>query len=141
MRLGEEGAVAYVVVIESDAGVGNLLAEFFRERGHRCGVAHSTRVAQRFLRRVKLDIILVECLLRDGDGLQFARLASNTGIPAIVLSTNPDRAPEAEQTGLIYLQKPFKLVTLSTVIATLLGVDRAEPAGQAAALGQSNEEV
>lgn len=112
-----------IVVIESDSDVAGVLTEFLRTEGYRCGAAYSRLVAQRFLHHVRPDLVLVECWLPDGDGLQVARLASKMGVPAVVMSSGLDRAAEAEQAGLPYLQKPFRLAALSIAITNLLRRD------------------
>ena len=61
--------MGYVVVVESDKRIAKVLAEYFRSEGYRCGVAHSKSVAQRFLRHIRPDLLLIECQLCDGDGL------------------------------------------------------------------------
>jgi DNA-binding response OmpR family regulator len=110
----------YIVVIESDSDVAGVLTEFLRTEGYRCDVAYSKLVAHRLLNHVRPDLVLVECWLADGDGLQLARLASKMGVPAVVMSSSLDRGAEAQQAGLPCLQKPFRLAALSIAITNLL---------------------
>jgi DNA-binding response OmpR family regulator len=123
--------MAYVLLIESDNDVANIFGEFFRAEGYRCGIARSRRVAQRVLRHVRPDLVLVESLLCDGDGLELARLAAKIGVPAVVMSTDPDRTKRAEEAGFVSFQKPFKLAALRAAASALIAAGAASKIARA----------
>src|SRR5438105_11107750 len=97
------------------------MCDALRCEGHRCFVIRSKRSAERFLSRVRPDLVIVDCLLIGGDGLEVAaHLACNANIPIIVTSGDEDRAAEAERAGFPCLRKPFRLVDLVAAVSMLL---------------------
>jgi DNA-binding response OmpR family regulator len=113
--------MAYIVLVEDNKDVAEVLCEALRAEDHRCFVIRTKAGAQRFFRRVRPDLVVMDCLLIGGDGLKLAReLASQTDVPVIVTSGDSARAEEAEQAGLLCFQKPFRLSELAAAISSLL---------------------
>jgi DNA-binding response OmpR family regulator len=113
--------VAYIVLLEDYQEVAEVMYDALRSEGHRCFVIRSRRVAERFLSRVRPDLVVVDCLLIGGDGLELAgRLASNANVPVIVVSGDEDRAAEAERAGFRCLRKPFRMAELVAAVSLLL---------------------
>jgi two-component system OmpR family response regulator len=113
--------VAYIVLLEDYKEVAGIMCDALRSEGHRCFVIRSRPSAERFLSRVRPDLVIVDCLLIGGDGLQLAgQLASNTNVPIIVTSGDKDRAAEAERAGFPCLRKPFRLADLVAAVSMLL---------------------
>jgi CheY-like chemotaxis protein len=50
-----------------------VVCDALRAEGHRCFVIRSKAGAERFLRRVCPDLVVLDCLLVGGDGLQLAQ--------------------------------------------------------------------
>jgi DNA-binding response OmpR family regulator len=87
--------VAYIVLLEDYQEVAEVMYDALRSEGHRCFVIRSRRVAERFLSRVRPDLVVVDCLLIGGDGLELAgRLASNANVPVIVVSATKTELPK-----------------------------------------------
>jgi DNA-binding response OmpR family regulator len=117
----EGSAVAYIVLLEDDKDVAEVMCYALRSEGHRCFVIRSRRSAERFLSRVRPHLVIVDCLLIGGDGLQMAgQLASKANLPIIVTSGDEARAAEAERAGFPCLQKPFRLAELVATVSMLL---------------------
>ena len=117
----QESEMAYIVLVEDDKDVAEVLCEALRADGHRCFVIRTKAGADRFFRRVRPDLVVMDCLLIGGDGLRLARqLAAQTDVPVIVTSSDSARAEEAEQAGLPCFQKPFRLSELAAAISRLL---------------------
>jgi DNA-binding response OmpR family regulator len=113
--------VAYIVLLEDYEEVAEIMCDALRCEGHRCFVIRSQRSAERFLSRVRPDLVIVDCLLIGGDGLEVAaQLACKANIPVIVTSGDEDRAAEAERAGFPCLRKPFRLVDLVAAVSMLL---------------------
>ena len=113
--------MAYIVLLEDYKEVAEVMRDALRSEGHRCLVIRSRRSAERFLGRVRPDLVIVDCLLIGGDGLELAgQLASNANIPVIVTSGDEDRAAEAERAGFPCLRKPFSLAELVAAVSMLL---------------------
>jgi DNA-binding response OmpR family regulator len=125
----QESEMAYIVLVEDNKDVAGVLCEALRAEGHRCFVIRTKAGADRFFRRVRPDLVVMDCLLIGGDGLKLAReLASQTDVPVIVTSGDSARAEEAEQAGLPCFQKPFRLSELAATISSLLA--QKEPAAR-----------
>jgi two-component system response regulator MtrA len=121
--------VAYIVVLEAHKDVADVLCDALRSKGHRCFVIRSRAAAERFFRRIRPDLVVVDCLLIGGDGFQLAgRLASQAKVPVIVTSGDADRADEAEQAGFVCFRKPFRLAELVAAVSRLLA-DNEEAGG------------
>jgi two-component system, OmpR family, response regulator MtrA len=77
--------------------------------------------AERFFRRVRPDLVVLDCLLIGGDGLQLTlQLASEANVPVIVTSGDIEKAEQAVEAGLLCFQKPFRLSDLVTAVSNLL---------------------
>jgi CheY-like chemotaxis protein len=81
--------------------------------------------AERFLRRVRPDLVVLDCLLVGGDGLQLARqLALEAKVPVIVTSGDIDKAEQAAKAGFVCFQKPFRLSDSAAAVSKLLAGGR-----------------
>ena len=113
--------MAYIVLVEDNQDVAEVVCDALRAEGHRCFVIRSKAVAERFLRRVRPDLVVLDCLLVGGDGLQLAQqLALEAEVPVIVTSGDIDKAEQAAEAGLVCCQKPFRLSDLVAAISRLL---------------------
>ena len=77
--------------------------------------------SERFLRRVRHDLVVLDCLLVGGDGLQLAQqLALEAKVTLIVTSGDIDKAEQAAEAGFVCFQKPFRLSDLAEAAPKLL---------------------
>ena len=73
------------------------------------------------MRRVRPDLVVLDCLLVGGDGLQLAQqLALEAEVPVIVTSGDIDKAEQAAEAGFVCFQKPFRLSDLAEAASKLL---------------------
>jgi two-component system response regulator MtrA len=113
--------MAYIVLVEDNRDVAEVVYDALRAEGHRCFVIRTKAGAERFFRRVRPDLVVMDCLLIGGDGLKLAQeLASRAGVPVIVTSGDMVRAEQAIQAGFVCFQKPFRLCDLAAAISGLL---------------------
>ena len=109
--------MAYIVLVEDDQDVSEVVCDALRAEGHRCFVIRSKSGAERFLRRVRPDLVV----LVGGDGLQLAQqLALEAKVPLIVTSGDIDKAEQAAEAGFVCFQKPFRLSDLAEAASKLL---------------------
>jgi DNA-binding response OmpR family regulator len=113
----------YVLILEDDEGVAELLCEAFREAGCRCFVLRKRATAERFLRRVRPDLIVVDYSLVGGNGLQAAQMAAEAKVPVIVTSGYLDVGDEVERLGFIFVEKPFRVTEMLALAAQVRGCD------------------
>ena len=117
--------MAYIVVVEDNKDVAEVVCDALRAEGHRCFVIRSKAGAERFFRRVRPDLVVLDCLLIGGDGLQLAKqLGSEANVPVIVTSGDIEKAEQAVEAGLLCFQKPFRLSELVAAVSTLLAGSR-----------------
>jgi two-component system response regulator MtrA len=113
--------MAYIVLVEDNKDVAEVVCDALRAEGHRCFVIRSKAGAERFFRRVRPDLVVVDCLLVGGDGLELAQqMASEANVPVIVTSGDVGRAEQAMEAGLVCFQKPFRLSELAAAVSRLL---------------------
>jgi DNA-binding response OmpR family regulator len=116
-----ECEMAYIVVVEDNKDVAEVVCDALRSEGHRCFVIRSKAGAERFFRRVRPDLVVFDCLLVGGDGLQLAKqLGSEANVPVIVTSGDIEKAEQAVEAGLLCFQKPFRLSELVAAVSDLL---------------------
>ena len=108
-------------MVEDDKNVAKVVCDALQAEGHRCFVIRSKAGAERFFRRVRPDLVVLDCLLVGGDGLQLAkRLGSQADVPVIVTSGDIEKAEQAVEAGLVCFQKPFRLADLAAAVSNLL---------------------
>jgi DNA-binding response OmpR family regulator len=113
--------MAYIVLVEDNKDVAEVVCEALRAEGHRCFVIRSKAGPERFFRRVRPDLVVLDCLLVGGDGLELAQqMASEAKVPVIVTSGDIGRAEQAVEAGLVCFQKPFRLSDLAAAVSRLL---------------------
>jgi two-component system response regulator MtrA len=97
--------MAYIVVVEDNKDVAEVVCDALRFEGHRCFVIRSKAGAERFFRRVRPDLVVLDCLLVGGDGLELAKqLGSEAKVPVIVTSGDIEKAEQAVEAGLLCFQ-------------------------------------
>jgi DNA-binding response OmpR family regulator len=115
---------ARVLAIEDDVGIGSLLRRGLEAVGHRVTVVPSLAAARRIWMSGSFDIVLLDVMLPDGDGLDLLaerRLASDR-TPVVLLSAREEsdlleRAVAAGISG--HLSKPFAYADLLSCIGRL----------------------
>ena len=115
-------AAPYILVLEDLDDIANLLRSELSERGYRCFSLRSKSSAERFLNRVRPDLVIVDYALLGGTGIKAAQMAAEADVPMIVMSGH-DVRDEVECLGFAYLQKPFGLADTADLISGLLTRD------------------
>lgn len=84
-----------LVVEDSEDGL-DFLRTLLESAGHECETARTARQACRVLDEVPVDLVLLDLVLPDADGLAVARYAAvrNLAIPIVAVSGYLDRWPE-----------------------------------------------
>lgn len=115
----------HILVIEDEPKIAGFLTRGLTEEGHRVSVAHDVAEARRTLGVLEFDLLLVDRMLPDGDGLDVVRDLRRKHIttPAICLTAR-DRVEE-RVAGLYggaddYLVKPFSFDELLARIAAVV---------------------
>ena len=113
-----------VLVIEDDAETGSYLRRGLREQGHVVDIATNGRDGLFMATSEAYDILIVDRMLPDLDGLSVVKTARATGLktPVLFLTTMSgvgDRVEGLEAGADDYLVKPFAFAELSARINAL----------------------
>jgi DNA-binding response OmpR family regulator len=118
-------AGARILVVEDDRGIATMLERGLRLAGHRVTVAGGVGEARTAWVAERFDLILLDVMLPDGDGLELLaeRRGADDDVPAVLLTAREeaelhDRADRAGATA--YLPKPFAWADLLALIERVM---------------------
>jgi len=126
-----------ILIAEDDLHLGEALAGFLRDRGHRVDLAANGREALEFLKDNFYSLVIADLVMPEADGLAVLRAArrKDEGTLVVIMTGHAslDSALEAIREGAYsYLRKPFKLQELDLAVAN---------AARLLALSRENEEL
>lgn len=129
-----------ILVVEDDAKISGFLQRGLGEEGHRVEVARSLTAARAEARASAYDLMLVDRMLPDGDGLGLVRDMRQRGdaTPVICLTARDQTEDKVE--GLYggaddYLVKPFAVNELLARVRALLRRGKPNVAGAHVTIG------
>lgn len=126
-----------ILVVEDEPKIASFLQRGLREEGHRVEVAADLASARAAVEAASFDLLLVDRLLPDGDGLALVRdlRRRRRGIPSICLTARDrveDRVEGLHGGADDYMIKPFSfdelLARITAVTRRLPGPERIEVA-------------
>jgi CheY-like chemotaxis protein len=113
-----------ILLVDDEESVLFAINEYLTLRGHRVHRAASSEAAHELLRSNRYDCVISDLHLgpaRDGEGIEIARVARQTGTARIVLLTahgTPELARDASELGIDrVIAKPVTLSDLEQVVA------------------------
>lgn len=113
-----------ILVIEDDRGIRAVLERGLRLAGHRLVLAEDLAAGRRLWREGDFDLVLLDVMLPDGNGLDLLneRRAVGDSTPTVLLTAREEtelrqRATAAGAT--VYLPKPFAYVELLACVNRL----------------------
>ncbi len=119
------------VIVEDDPITRTMLVRYFAQQGYEAEAAAGIVEARRALRRRPADVLLLDIVLPDGDGVAFAREIRRDSAVGIIFVTNrnrdADRIQGLEAAGDDYVTKPINLRELLARVRALcrrLALDR-----------------
>ena len=114
----------HLLMIDDDADLGALLSEYLARFGHRLATATTAADGWRELRREPPDLVILDLMLPDKDGLTLCReIRDELDVPIIVLSARgdvADRVVGLELGADDYVPKPFEPRELVARIESVL---------------------
>ena len=124
-------AADHVLVVDDDAEIRNLLAEYLRKNGYRTTVVADGKAMWTALARGKTDLVVLDLMLPGEDGLTLCRkLRAQSDTPVIMLTARgeeTDRIVGLEIGADDYLAKPFSPRELLARIKSVLRRARSLP--------------
>jgi DNA-binding response OmpR family regulator len=113
-----------LLMIDDDRSLGELLVEYFDRFGHRLTTAATAAQGRALLRREPLDLLILDVMLPDADGMELCRsLRSESDLPIVMLTARgdlPDRVLGLELGADDYVSKPFEPRELVARVERLL---------------------
>lgn len=128
-----------LLIIDDDASLDALLAEYFLRFGHRLTAATTAADGLHLLRRDDPDLLILDVMLPDADGIQLCRrIRAESAVPIVMLTARgdvPDRVLGLESGADDYVPKPFEPRELVARVETLLRRLREMPPRRLTAAG------
>lgn len=114
-----------ILVIEDDPNTQSFLSQGLEEAGYQVVLAGGAKSGLDLYQQGKWQLVILDIMLPDGDGLAVCRAirATDTQVPILFLTAigSPENIASGLDTGADdYLVKPFKFVELLARIRTLL---------------------
>ncbi len=80
-----------LLMIDDDAALNELLVEYFDRFGHKLATAATAADGRRMLRRDDPDLLILDVMLPDGDGMELCRtIRAESDIPILMLTARGD---------------------------------------------------
>ncbi|WP_061934809.1 response regulator [Aureimonas sp. AU22] len=117
-------AVPHIVVVDDHREIRDLVRKYLVQQGFRISVADGGRALRRLLQTERPDLIVLDIMMPDEDGLTICRdLRATNGVPIIFLTAvadETDRVVGLELGADDYLTKPFSARELLARIKAVL---------------------
>src|SRR6266540_6081314 len=120
-----------ILIVEDDESIGRVLVEVLEEENYRVWLASTGEEGERLLNEVHPDLLLLDIMLPDADGLVFcAQLRPRWQVPVILMSASQrlaDRVLGLKLGADDFVPKPFDIQELSARIEAVLRRAPQEP--------------
>src|SRR5205823_1503301 len=119
-----------LLLVEDDASVAAVLAETFREQGHRTTIMHTGEAALSHLEGDRPDAVILDILLPHMNGIEVLRAirAKGSTLPVIIISgrATPQQLKEARRLGVTeIIGKPEILKNFTAALARVASTESA----------------
>jgi PAS domain S-box-containing protein len=118
------GQGARVLIVEDDPDIAHLIARYLEHGGYRAVTAPDGATAMKIARSQPLDLITLDVMLPDADGLTVLEWlkadATTAAIPVLLLSMVPDDGRGRRLGAIDYLAKPIAEEDLLRRVGTIL---------------------
>jgi len=114
-----------ILIVDDEKDMCNFVSKFIKEDGYHSETVHKGKQALGKIKKKRYDLIILDYRLPDISGLEVLREISQLRpkLPVIMISAYGNEAIEekANKLGAIaFLDKPFDLLKLSTIMSILL---------------------
>lgn len=120
-----------LLLIDDDESLNRLLVDYFPRFGHELLTATSVKAGKRILRTSDPDLLILDVMLPDADGLELCRsLRLESDIPIVMLTARadvPDRVLGLQYGADDYVPKPFEPRELVARVENVMRRVRAAP--------------
>jgi DNA-binding response OmpR family regulator len=122
-RIGQDGAVSTILVVEDERDIRELLRRYLERAGHAVLTASTGAEALRHVEASVADLVLLDFGLPDVDGFEVLQTAKRLGLPVIALtarSSVEERIRGLQNGADDYVTKPFSPQEVILRIASVL---------------------
>lgn len=98
-----------ILLVEDEPSIRQIVAEVVYEAGFRIATAGNYAEGVVSLNACRPAVLIANALLPDGDGHKLAEIARRIGVPTLLVSGHPEVIVEAEESGVPFLAKPFRV--------------------------------
>jgi len=113
-----------ILLVEDDADVRGMLETALRGQGYAVDIAATAERARSRLDALRYDLVVADWRLPDGNGLEIADLAADSGAKTILMSGYLFQIPAEKTTRHELLMKPMRPSELIDAIERVLGSAR-----------------
>lgn len=101
----------HILIVDDDPEICELVSDYLQQHGYRVSIAHNGIEMQRVMKKVTIDLVVLDIMMPGEDGLTLCRkLRENSNVFIIILSAigeEADRIIGLEIGADDYLAKPF----------------------------------
>ena len=119
-----DGMVTDILLVEDNAELANLIADFLKRDGYRTETKESAEEALHFLESHRVKLILLDIMLPGMDGFGFcAAVRKSSNVPIIIISARVEKEDKLNgfaQGADDYIEKPIDIDILSMKISALM---------------------
>ena len=119
-----DGMVTDILLVEDNAELANLIADFLKRDGYLIETKESAEEALHFLESHRVKLILLDIMLPGMDGFGFcAAVRKNSNVPIIIISARVEKEDKLNgfaQGADDYIEKPVDIDILSMKISALM---------------------
>ena len=116
-----------ILICEDDADLAQILAQLLEKDGYRADIAHSLTQARTLLQETPYQLLLLDLILPDGNGLELIReLRENEATKSLAIIVISGKADEAKKQFngdsfmiMDWLQKPIDFSRLSSTLSNM----------------------
>jgi DNA-binding response OmpR family regulator len=121
--------MSQILIVENDFNLALLLSNHFSKLGHACKMSTSLKSSYELLDKYNFDLLILDRIIDDGDGLEIAGYLRDLQASTRVLFVSDmgrveDKIHGLEQGGDDYLAKPFSITELSLRVQKSLASTR-----------------
>jgi DNA-binding response OmpR family regulator len=124
----------HLLIVEDEGHIRELLRLHLQSEGYACSAVGTSRAALQLLRSRSFDVVVLDLMLPDTDGLALCETVrsehTNRGVPILMLTARADETDKLAgfNSGADdYLTKPFSMRELSARVAALRRRGRGAP--------------
>jgi two-component system OmpR family response regulator len=121
----------HLIVVDDDAGIRDLLREYFEQHGYRVTAVADGRGLRATLKSARPDVVILDLMLPGEDGLSLCRdLRARSNVPIVMLTARgegTDRIVGLEMGADDYVPKPFHPRELLARVRSILRRARSIP--------------